>query len=204
MTGRVGRPYVIGVTGNIACGKSTVLRALGRLGAETIDADIVYHELIAAGRPLNQALVDAFGPTVRSADGAIDRRALGKIVFSDPAALSNLDRLTHPAVRAAVLDRIAASRAAVVAVDAVKLVESGFAEFCDDVWVVICKPEQQRERLMRRNGLSAEEAARRISAQPALEPKLARANAVIDNSGDEAETVTQVEQRWRQRAILQI
>lgn len=204
MTERSGRPYVIGVTGSIACGKSTVLRALAALGADAIDADLVYHELIAAGQPLNQALIEAFGAGVRGADGIVDRRALGAIVFSDPTALARLDRLTHPAVRAAVLDRIAASSALVVAVDAVKLVESGFADLCDEIWVVTCEPKQQRERLMRRNGISAEEADRRIAAQPPLEAKLARATAVIDNRGSEADTVAQVERRWRGLPILQI
>jgi dephospho-CoA kinase len=204
VTERSSRPFVIGVTGNIACGKSTVLQVLARLGALAIDTDLVYHALIAPGEPLNQALVDAFGPAIRSANGEIDRRALGALVFSDPAALANLDRLTHPAVRAAVMERIATCTSAVVAVDAVKLVESGFADFCDEVWVVTCEPEQQRARLMRRNGLSAEEAVRRIAAQPPLAPKLARATAVIDNRGREADTAAQVEQRWRQLPILHV
>lgn len=200
----VRRPYVIGVTGNIACGKSTVLRALADLGAATIDADRVYHDLIAPGRPLNDALVARFGPSIRSADGSIDRRALGAIVFADPAALADLDRLTHPAVRQEVLRRIDASDAAVVAIDAVKLVESGFDRFCDAVWLVECTPEQQLERLMHRNALTAEEARRRIAAQPALEPKRAAASVIIDNSGDEAETRVRIQNRWRELPILPV
>lgn len=201
---RARRPYVIGVTGNIACGKSTVLRALAELGAQTIDADRVYHELIAPRMPLNDALVARFGPAIRAADGAIDRRALGALVFADMSALADLDRLTHPAVHAELTRRIAACRAPVLAVDAVKLVEAGLHRDCDAVWLVECTPEQQVERLMHRNGITRADAQRRIAAQPPLGPKRAAATTVIDNRGSEAGTRSQVVQLWRQRSILPI
>lgn len=197
------RPFVIGVTGQIACGKSTVLGILAELGATTIDADRVYHELIRPGQPLWQTLRDHFGERIIGADGAIDRRALGSIVFGDPNALTDLERLTHPAIFDAVLDRIDKSTTAVVAIDAVKLVGSAMESLCDRIWLVECDPAAQLDRLMRRNGLSEDEARRRVAAQPALASLRARADLVIDNSGDVASTRAQVEQGWRNLPLLQ-
>jgi dephospho-CoA kinase len=191
------RPFVIGVTGNIACGKSTVLRALADLGAETIDADAVYHELIAPARPLWHALVARFGDQIVASDGTIDRRALGAIVFADPARLAELDALTHPAVVAAIRSRIAETKAEVVAIDAVKLVESGLNADCDQLWLVTCEPEQQVGRLMARNGMAQDEAERRVAAQPSLDEKRRLADLVIDNSGTRGETREQVERAWQ-------
>ncbi len=94
------RPYVLGLTGNIACGKSTVLNELQRLGAAVLDADAVVHRLLRRGTPVHAAVVAAFGPGILAADGEIDRRALGAIVFADAAALAHLEALVHPAVLA--------------------------------------------------------------------------------------------------------
>jgi dephospho-CoA kinase len=190
------RPFVIGVTGNIACGKSTVLRLLAERGAETIDADAVYHGLIRPGAALWRALRDRFGEGVVAPDGTIDRRALGAVVFSDRAALAELDALTHPAVVAEIRSTIARSDAEVLAIDAVKLIESGLGAVCDQIWIVTCRPEQQVARLMARNGLAREEAVRRVSAQPEIAAKLARADVVIDNGGSIEETRFQVEAAW--------
>jgi dephospho-CoA kinase len=197
-----GRPFVIGVTGNIACGKSLVLGMLRDLGAETIDADKLYHNLIEPGMPLWEALRARYGDEIIAPTGEIDRRALGSIVFADPAALSDLDRITHPAVMVATNQLIDASRSAVVAVDAVKLVQSGMAEGCDQVWLVECDPAYQYARLMARNGLSDADAGRRIAAQPTLDEVRARSDLVIDNSGDVAETRRQVVNAWRELPIL--
>jgi dephospho-CoA kinase len=190
------RPRVIGVTGNIACGKSTVLNILQELGAETIDADLVYRELIAPGEPLWQALRERFGEEVLGPDGAIDRKVLGRIVFSDPQALRDLDHLTHPAVIAAIRAQIAMSSNPVVAVDAVKLIESGMNALCDAVWLVTCSERVQLERLMRRNQLSEPEARLRIDAQPSLEAKRGVADLMIDNSGSLDETRRRVQKAW--------
>jgi dephospho-CoA kinase len=186
------RPFVIGVTGDIACGKSMVMRLLGEHGAELIDADAVYHELIGPRSPLWQALRDRFGHGILGDDGAIDRRALGAIVFADPAALADLDRITHPAVIAAIGDRIEGTTASLIAVDAVKLVESGMASLCDAVWLVTCEGEQQIERLMTRNGLSRGDAERRVAAQPGTEAKRGHVDAIIDNSGSIEQSRRQV------------
>jgi dephospho-CoA kinase len=191
------QPFVIGLTGNIACGKSTVLAMLAEHGAATIDADAVYHELIIPGAPLWRALRDHFGQHIVAPDGTIDRRAHGAIVFADPAALSSLDALTHPAVIAEIRQRLASLAAPVVVVDAVKLVESGLDEECDQLWVVVCDPAQQIARLVARDRLTPDEAARRVAAQPPLADKLARADVVIDNSGPLAATRDQVATAWR-------
>lgn len=193
------RPYVIGVTGNIASGKSLVLDFLRDLGAETIDADRVYHNLIEPGAPLLVALRERFGDAIVRPDGTLDRQALGRVVFADPGALADLDALTHPAVVAKIRDLIAESEATTVAVDAVKLIESGLDRDCDAMWIVVCDSQIAIGRLMERNGLSRAEALARIAAQPPIAPKFASAEVVIDNGGTRDATRSQVERAWASR-----
>lgn len=188
--------FVLGVTGNIASGKSTVTGILAELGAWVIDSDLVYRELVAPGQPLLRRLSERFGDGIIGADGGLDRAALGKIVFSDPAALADLDRITHPAVIAEVDRRVGEIRSGAVVLDAVKLVESGHAGRCDAVWVVVAAPDVQVTRLMNRNKLTAEDAGRRVAAQSPLAPKLARADLVIDNNGTIEVTREQVMRGW--------
>lgn len=188
--------FILGVTGNIASGKSTVSGILRELGATVIDSDLVYRELVEPGKPLLRALAIRFGEGIIAGDGSLDRSALGAIVFSDPASLADLDRISHPAVIDEVDRRIANVPAGVVVLDAVKLVESGHAERCDAVWVVVANPDVQMTRLMDRNKLPADEAKRRVDAQPPLEPKLKRADFVIDNSGSREETREQAMRGW--------
>ena len=190
--------FVLGVTGNIASGKSTVVRRLEELGATGIDADLVYRELVGRGQPLLRRLADHFGASIIAEDGSLDRPALGKIVFSDPQKLRELDELTHPAVIDEIDRRVAAIDAGVVVIDAVKLIESGHADHCNQVWVVTVDTDVQMTRLMNRNRLPALEARRRIEAQPPMAPKLARADRVIDNSGTLEETMAQVDAGWRE------
>ncbi|CAN5332365.1 dephospho-CoA kinase [soil metagenome] len=190
--------YVLGLSGNIAVGKTTVLRTLSDLGAHAIDADLVYRELIAPGTPLLTTLVDRFGADILADDGSLDRAALGTIVFSDPHALRDLDRLTHPAVIAEIDRQVAAISDGVVVIDAVKLIESGHADHCDEVWVVVTDTDTQVTRLMQRTILSEVEARRRVDAQPPVGPKLARADRVIDNSGTLDATMWQVTAGWRE------
>lgn len=177
------KPFVIGVTGGIATGKSAVLAILAESGFETIDADQVYHELIKPGAALYDDLFRAFGAGIIGSDGTIDRRALAAIVFSDTAALARLDALTHPAVVEAVRLRIAASTSMRIAIDAVKLIESGMADLCDSVWLVVADPKVQIQRLVTRNGLSNDEAIRRIASQPDESLRRTMVDHVIDNSG---------------------
>lgn len=175
------RPYLIGITGNIACGKTSVMHELQALGATIIDGDEVYRDLTGPGSPLVQKLVAVFGSGIENPDGSLNRPELGKIVFSDPRALLNLDRLTHPAIIDEIERRVTTAATPVVAIDGVKLLESGLGDRCDEIWVVTCEPERQRERLMERNGLSREEADRRIAAQAPVAAKRARADVVIEN-----------------------
>ena len=190
------RPYVVGLTGNIACGKSTVLAQLAGYGAEVIDADRVVHELQRPGGPVWAAIGEAFGAGVLAPDGTLDRRALAAIVFADPAALARLEALTHPAVREWIEARVAASRAPVVVIDAIKLLESGLADGCDELWVVTCPPEQQLARLMARNGFAEAEARRRIAAQPPQAEKVARADLVLANDETLEELRARVAAAW--------
>ena len=192
-----GPDYILGVTGDIATGKSTVTGMLAGLGAVVIDSDLVYRELVGPGTPLLHHLAGRFGDGIVGADGALDRRALGAIVFADANALADLDRIAHPAVIAEVDRRIGLIAGGIVVLDAVKLIESGHADHCDAVWVVIADPDVQVTRLMKRNKLPELEARRRVRAQPPLEAKLARADLVIDNSGSREETRAQVDRAWR-------
>lgn len=194
------RPYVIGLTGNIACGKSLVLRTVEGLGAEAIDADRIAREVTSEPEVI-QEIARAFGPQVLTADGSLDRRALARIVFSDPEQLALLERIVHPPVVARIRERLASSRRPVVVIDAIKLFEAGLADDCDEVWVVTCRPEQQLQRLMARDGLSEEEAWLRIRAQPPQEEKVRRADRIIDNSGSVEETVDQVRVAWENLPI---
>lgn len=191
------RKFVLGVTGNIASGKSTVVRRLVEHGAIAFDADLVYRELVGPGQPLLATLAGHFGDHIIAPDGSLDRAALGAIVFSDPAKLRELDDITHPAVIAEIDRRVDAVDQGVVVIDAVKLVESGHADRCDSVWIVTSDTEVQVTRLMKRNRLSLLEARRRVEAQPPLEAKLARADRVIDNSGEIDDTMAQVDAGWR-------
>jgi dephospho-CoA kinase len=191
------RPYLIGLTGNIACGKSLMLRELRRLGAAALDADAVVHELLRAGTPVHAAVVAAFGPAILGPAGEIDRQALGQVVFNNPAALAGLEALVHPAVLAYTWEWLAAVTAPVAVIDAIKLIEAGMADQCDEVWVVTCPPEEQARRLVDYRGLSAEEAWARIRAQPPQGEKVARADVVIDNSGPPAQVRARVRSAWR-------
>jgi len=189
--------YTIGLTGNIATGKSTVAAMLADLGAYVIDADLVAHELMRAGTDVSRAIAERFGPGVVCADGAIDRTALGAIVFADAAALADLERIVHPPVIARTLQLLGESDAPVRVVEAIKLLEAEMHRHCDAVWVVVASRQQQVERLMRTRNLSRDEADARIDAQAPAAEKVARADVVIDNSGGFRETRAQVLRAWR-------
>jgi len=186
----------VGLTGNIATGKSTVARMLADLGAEAIDADQVTREVMRAGTPVHAAIVGTFGPEALAPDGEIDRQRLGEIVFADPAALARLEAIVHPATIEAVARRVAASDARVVVIEAIKLIEAGMADSYDSLWVTACLPEQQVERIVAARGMTRAEAEQRVRAQPPQEKKIARADVVIDTSGTLAQTRQQVQEAW--------
>ncbi len=184
--------YLIGLTGNIASGKSTVRRMLEELGAHTIDADRLAHAVLYKNTPAWQKVVDAFGPAVLTADGEIDRQKLGAIVFADAARLRELERITHPAVSAQLADLLRDAREPIIVIEAVKLVEAGLHRFCDAVWVVVAPPVEAKRRLMQERGLTEAEAERRLAAQPDREPELEAATVVIDNGRSIQATRAQV------------
>ncbi len=179
---------VIGLTGNIATGKSLVLRMLQELGATTIDADKLAHQLMEQGRPVYQAIIKEFGQFVVTDNGQIDRRRLGKIVFNLPEALARLEELTHPAVRREILKQIKKANTPVVVIEAIKLFESGLVDHCQAAWVVSAPPEVQLRRLVDRRKMAPDQARQRIHAQSSAREKEARADLVIKNGGDLART----------------
>ncbi len=191
-------PVVIGLTGNIATGKSVVGRMLAELGAEHIDADALVHTVLAPDGAAYSDVVAAFGADILTPDGLIDRRKLGDRVFADPDALAQLERIVHPPVIAETNRRIAASAAPVVVVEAIKLLESGMAETYDAIWVTTCSEETQVARLMTTRNFDHAEALRRIHAQPPQSAKLARADVIINTEGAMEETREQVMKGWLQ------
>lgn len=184
--------YLIGLTGNIATGKSTVSEMLEQLGARVIDADTVAHSVLRRGTPAWRAVVKEFGYDILYSDGRVNRRKLGSLVFNDPARLRVLEAIVHPAVGAALALKLREVREPVVVIEAVKLYEAGLAEYCDALWVVTAPEEEQRRRLIKQRKLSSAEADARLRAQPPLAEKLARATVVIDNGGDIEDTRVQV------------
>jgi dephospho-CoA kinase len=192
-------PRILGLTGPIACGKTTVGNLLLEFGAlERIDADEVVHELMKAGTDTTRLVERAFGAEIIAADGSVDRGALGARVFSDPAALRRLESLTHPAVGPAIQARVErfAGREGVVILDAVKLLQSDLADLCSAVWVVQCTREEELQRLIEDRAMTQLEADQRIAAQPDFDDP--RVSAVIDNSGSLDETRAEVRRRWQE------
>jgi dephospho-CoA kinase len=192
----VSRTIRIGITGPIGCGKSQVARWLAEDGAVVIDADVVAREVTAPGTPAHAAILRRFGQPVTADDGTVDRQALGRLVFADPASLRALEGIVHPEVRPRILAAIEeaeARRAPAVVVEAIKLVEGGLAGLCDEVWLVTCDPVPQRERLLDR-GMGDADVAQRTQAQAGMVDRLRPvATRVLDTSGSEHESRTLVE-----------
>lgn len=190
----------VGLTGGIASGKTTVAAMFRARGAIILEADRIAHRLMAPGQPAYDEIVRAFGKEILSADGTIDRKRLGAIVFADAARREQLDRTVHPRVideQEKELARIAAEAPGAVAiVEAALLIEAGYQKQLDNLVVTWCRPEQQLERLQAK-GLSRADAERRIAAQLPAEEKRRLADYVIDCSGSLAETERQVEQTWK-------
>jgi dephospho-CoA kinase len=154
--------YVIGLTGNIATGKSVVRKMLEHLGAYGIDADALSHRAIAPDAPGHQPVVDTFGKWILQPDGQIDRARLGRLVFSDPQALGSLEAIVHPLVRQAIDLLVRRARQKVIVIEAIKLLEGPLAAACDSIWVTTASEEIQLSRLTKKRAMSAETARQRI------------------------------------------
>ena len=189
--------YVIGLTGNIGTGKSVVRRMLEHLGAYGIDADALSHRAIAKGAPGYQPIVQMFGRWILAPDGQIDRARLGKVVFSDLAALAELEKIVHPLVDQAIDIIVRRSTQPVVVIEAIKLLEVGLAKQCDSVWVTYAPAQEQIARLVKNRRMSEADARRRIEAQTAQEQKIAAATVVIKNTGTFENTWRQVQAAWQ-------
>lgn len=185
--------YVIGLTGNIAVGKSVVRQMLQHLGTYTVDADGLTHRAMAPGAPAYKPIIDTFGQFILDADKNINRAMLGQIVFSNPEALAKLEAIVHPVIGQAVGTLIARSTQPIAVVEAIKLVEGDLGKAVDEIWVVDASPEQQYRRLVGPRKMSEAEAKQRILAQGSQADKLAKATVVIKNNGNVEETWKQVQ-----------
>ena len=189
--------YVIGLTGNIATGKSVVRKMMEHLGAYGIDADTLGHRAIAKDAPGYQAVVDTFGKWILGPDGQVDRSRLSKVVFADPQALEKLESIVHPLVGQAVDVLVRRSSQQVIVIEAIKLLESPLRQACDTVFVTYARPEIQLARLMQKRDMNEDIAFQRIATQPSQETKVAAANFVIRNEGSFEDTWRQVTSIWK-------
>lgn len=194
-------PITIGITGGIACGKSSVSQVLESKGALVIDTDEIAHALLAGPNPTYDAVLARFGKDIATHPGGpIDRKRLGQIVFSDPQAKRDLEEITHPAIDAQMLEAMTQhSPGQVVAVQIPLLFECGIDKkgYFDEIWAITVDPATQLERLMKRNNLTQEDALRRINSQMSQFEKAKRSTRVIDNSGTPPQTRTLVLRRLR-------
>ncbi len=189
----------LGLTGDVGSGKSSLRRWLTAAGAATLDADDVAREVLE--RPaIARQVITRFGSGVADEGGGIDRAALARRVFDDPPALARLESIMHPPIARTVGDWLERQGAGLAVVEAVKLVESGMYLDLDRTWLVICAPSERRRRL-RDRGWDDAEIQRRMRAATPLAPRLAAADAVIDNSGPWSHTERQLRALWRQLAI---
>ncbi|MCU0268713.1 MAG: dephospho-CoA kinase [Acidimicrobiales bacterium] len=188
---------LVGLTGGIGSGKSTVSAALAERGAVVIDADAITRELQEPGQPVLAAMVERFGPGILRPDGTLDRPAVAELVFPDPQALADLNAIVHPAVGAEIARRLEAEAATdhVVVLDVPLLVESGRGDLAGMI-VVDLDPEVAVARLVEQRGFTPEDARARIARQASREQRLAKADVVIDNSGSRDDLAPLIERCW--------
>lgn len=190
--------FVIGLTGNIATGKSVVRRMLEHLGAYTIDADSLTHRAYAKGAPGYQPVIDKFGKWLLNRDGEIDRKKLGNLVFGDGEAMKQLEDIIHPLVRQATEMLIKRASQQVVVIEAIKLLEGDLRKACDSIWVTNAPEVIQVERLVRKRGFTREQAQERVHAQSPQSAKVNMANIVITNTGSYDDLWKQVSEAWKE------
>lgn len=189
--------YVIGLTGNIATGKSVVRQMLQHSGAYTIDADSLGHQAMMPGAPAYKPVIQTFGSFIVGSDKKINRQMLGQMVFSSPDALKKLEAITHPIIRQAVDALVKRSKQRVVVIEAIKLLDGDIKDWVDEIWVVDASRKTQYTRLIRRRKMSESDAKQRILAQSSQENKVKQAKVVIQNDGDVEQTWKQVQAEWK-------
>jgi dephospho-CoA kinase len=198
----------VGLTGNIASGKSHATQVFAELGAHIIDADLIAHGLLAPGTSTYDRVVAAFGDQILNPDGTINRRKLGEIVFQDDAKRAELNNLVHPEIRAQVLRRIAeledSGQKGIIIIDAALMVESGFFRTFDRLIVVHCSPSLQLSRIVSRDGLTFAQARARMAAQMPVEEKIKHAHYTIETSGTFWQTREQIESIYRDLLLLSL
>ena len=198
---------VVGLTGNIGCGKSSLSDIFRAEGIKIIDADIIARQIYEDEKLLRK-VYETFGNDIKNEDGSLNRKALGRIVFSDDEKLIQLNKLTHPVIRQKVSDEIdeyKSKNEAIVILDAALLVESDYLNFIDKLLVVTCKENIQIERIIARDNCSIEEALGRIKSQMSQENKVKYADYVIDNSATLSELrkkafifMNYIKEKWRE------
>jgi len=191
----------VGLTGGIACGKSVVRKLFAERGVFTLDADAIVHELLGPNSDLSRRVAQEFGVEMLRADGAVDRRKLGALVFSDPEARRRLNGLVHPLVIARIRELLAEAERRgerLAMVDAAVMIETGSYRGYDRIVVVHCPRELQIRRLATRDGLSPEEAERRVAAQMPAEDKKRYGHYLVDTAGSLPDTESQVQAIWEQ------
>ena len=195
---------IIGLTGGIASGKSTAAAYLGEKGASVIDADKLGHQAYEPDTDAFAQVVAVFGPEVVGADGQIDRKVLGGKVFGDPAALDRLTGIIWPEIGRLALTEFEVARAARpdanIVLEAAVMLEAGWEPMVDEVWVVIVEPDTAVARATARDGVEEEAIRKRIAAQLSNDERRAKADIVIDNSGDEAALLAQLDAQWKRIA----
>ena len=190
---------VIGLTGGIGSGKSTIARYLGELGAKVIDADTVGHEAFQPGTPAYQDVVEAFGDTILSQEGEIDRKKLGRIVFEDPQARERLNRIMWSRIWEMIETRtneLRDRKVGVVVVEAFGLIEAGWDRLVDQVWVAVASENAVLERLKRQRKMTDEEILSRMRSQLSVEERTRHADVVIHNEGEPEEVRAKVKELW--------
>jgi dephospho-CoA kinase len=194
--------FIIGLTGNIGTGKSLVRKMLQHLGAYAVDADILTHQALNPGSPAHDKVVNRFGSSILDNGKWIDRSLLARIVFEDQKALSDLEGILHPLVTAAFKKLVSRARLPIIAIEAIKLLNSELVGMCDSIWVVEAQDQVIIDRLAMHRGMDQAQIMKRLSHQSPAEEKRKLANVVIDNSLDVLKTWCQVEAAWEQMIEL--